>query len=117
MWWGVLAQADAPLWWDTVPTRITIYGTAVLTLLALLKKVAKGSSWLRRLALALNMLGDTEKWPNGSSDLLSSLNSIYSKQFELGVTQEKMAQTQTRLLGEVKALSEAMEDHMLHGHR
>lgn len=117
MWWGVIAQSDAPLWWDTVPTRITVYGTACLTLLALLKKVIKGSSWLRRLALALNVLGDTERYPNGSTDLVTALRSIYTKQTELGAVQEQMAATQTRLLGEVKSLSESLEDHMLNGHR
>lgn len=95
------------MWWETIPAQITLWGTAILTGVALLRKVARGAS---RLTLALHILSDKQKWPNGSTDLVSALQSIYSKQQEFG-------EAQTRLLEEVKSLAQNLEQHITVGHR
>lgn len=98
------------MWWETLPARLTMWAAAIAACLYLLKMLFGGAEFMRRLLLAFVILGETTRWPNGSTDLLSSLNSIYSKQAE-------MAAAQTTLLAEVKALSQALEDHQLVGHR
>lgn len=105
------------MWWETLPAQITMWGAALAAVLYLLKMLFGGAEFVRRLLLAMITLGETSEWPNGSKDLLSSLNSIYNKQAELGNAQATMAAAQSTLLAEVKSLSKAFEDHQLHGHR
>lgn len=112
------------MWWETLPAQITLWAGALAALFYLLKMLVGGAGWVRRLLLALHLLGDTKQYPNGSTDLLTALTSIYKKQTELGETQTAlnnkqatMTATQTQLLGEVKSLAQSLEQHQLNGHR
>ena len=78
MW--TLAQTGQ--WWETVPAQIVLWGTAVIILLSVLKRLFGGAEFTRRLFLAFLSLGETKQWPNGSTDLPSSLNEIYRRQDE-----------------------------------
>ncbi|HEX7098943.1 MAG TPA: hypothetical protein VF377_06855 [Acidimicrobiia bacterium] len=102
---------------------MTMWAAAIAAILYLIKLLFGGAEFVRRLLLALFLLGDTERWPNGSTDLLSSLNSIYSKQDELAMKQDElgekqaaMTKTQNQVLEEVKGVTRRLEEHITTGH-
>lgn len=96
------------MWWETLPAQLTMWAAATAALIYLLKLLLGGAEFIRRLLLALHLLGDTKRYPNGSTDLLGSLNSIYDKQGE-------MASVQDRILEEMQGLSQRLEEHVLYG--
>lgn len=67
------------LWWQTVPAQITLWGSATIILGTALVRFWRWAEWLRRLIITLFSIGMTIKWPNGSTDLPSSLQAIYEK--------------------------------------
>lgn len=67
------------MWWETVPAQIVMWGTAFLVGGAVIYKLWQASERLRRIVVALLSIGVTQTWPNGSTDLSSSLTVIYEE--------------------------------------
>lgn len=79
MW--TLAQAGEQ-WWDLVPAQIVLWASALAAVLYIFKRLFGGAEFIRRLALFALQIGITQEWPNGSTDLASSLKVIYDKSLE-----------------------------------
>ncbi len=92
----LLAQT---VWWETLPAQLVMWASAVAAVLYLTKKLFGGAEFARRLALAILVLGSTEKWPNGSTDLFSFLTVSYRRQSEIFET--------------IKAFKSEFEEHIV----
>lgn len=67
------------MWWQTVPAQIALWSTALLAGGTLVFKAWQFSEKTRRIVVHLLSIGVTTTWPNGSTDLGSSLTVIYDK--------------------------------------